>query len=314
MTQCYACTSSVSAIIYDPSTYTCTCAAGRYRDGNGCASCNSLCSECTGPTSKDCLAYKCSASYKAYALENVPTTCLYMCRTPEDNLFINTTTRTCQRKSSPLRYHLIECKTPCKSCYASTANSCSSCVPGYLLLGSICATSCPDKYYEDSGVCLPCDVKCTTCVGKTNYCVTSCVSPYLFKEHRCLSDCGEGYTGVNGQCEACDDNCAVCYYDSPTDSKICTACSDGRLLYKDTCVQLCPSGYYGDTAAGECKSCSVQCTKCLSAGNKECTACNTTFWYTMIAPNVCDFPTCTKGTYFNITLRSCKGSPRIKQN
>ncbi len=178
---------------------------------------------------------------------------------------------------------------------------------GYLLLGSQCGDSCPDKYYVDSGVCLPCDAKCKSCTGTTTYCVDGCESPYLFKSHRCVSDCGEGYTAISGQCEACDSDCSVCYYDSRSESKVCTECVSSKLLHQGACVQVCPSGYYADSTAGECKACSVECTKCISSGNKACTVCNTTFGYTMIAANVCDFPTCAKGTYFNQTARSCMG-------
>ncbi len=68
-----------------------------YRDENVCTACNSLCTECTGPTNKDCGASKCSAAAKAYAVESTPTTCLYMCKTSEDNLYIDSATRTCRR-------------------------------------------------------------------------------------------------------------------------------------------------------------------------------------------------------------------------
>ncbi len=163
-------------------------------------------------------------------------------------------------------------------------------------------------------MCLPCDPRCKSCVGRTNYCVSGCESPYLFKDHRCLSDCGTGYTAVSGQCESCDTDCLACSYNSTSESKVCTECGNGKLLHLGTCVQLCPAGYYADPPAGECRACSVECTKCLAAGNKACTACNTAEGYTMIATNVCDFPTCAKGTYFNRTLRSCKGRWRKRDS
>ncbi len=177
---------------------------------------------------------------------------------------------------------------------------------GYILLGSVCADTCPDKYYEDSDVCLPCDAKCKACVGKTNYCVDGCESSYLFKDHKCVSDCGNGYTANNGACEACDEDCTSCTYLNGT--KTCTKCGSGKFLYLGSCVQLCPTtGYYTDSEAGACKSCNVACTKCVSAGNKACTACDSSMGYMMVSANVCDYPTCSRGTYFNVSQRSCKG-------
>ena len=290
-------------IIHDPSTYSCVCSAGKYRDGDACYACNSLCSECTGPSNKDCKAYKCSVASKAYALEGTPSTCLYMCRTSEDNLFIETSNRTCRRNCQVL-YHAVECISPCRSCFNKTTYACSSCISGYILLGTVCQDDCPPKYYEDSGVCLPCDAKCKSCAGKTNYCVNGCETPYLFKNHRCLSDCGEGFTGIDGVCEECSAECLACYYNSSSRARICNKCVSGKLLHLGECVQLCPIGFYPDSS--ECKACALECAKCVAGGNKACTLCNTALGYTMIAANVCDYPTCTRGTYFNTTLRECK--------
>jgi len=93
--ECLKCEEIVDGIIYDPTHKICTCKAGMYRDGNGCLPCHILCSECTGPTNQDCLPKKCKD--KAYAIDYLQTTCLYMCRTPMDDLYIDTAERVCKR-------------------------------------------------------------------------------------------------------------------------------------------------------------------------------------------------------------------------
>ncbi len=95
--KCYSCDASVSGVTYNSASQSCVCAAGKYRDGDACSSCNSLCSECTGPTNRECVVGKCSSLAKAYPVDGTPTTCLYMCKTDGDNFFVNSTTKTCQR-------------------------------------------------------------------------------------------------------------------------------------------------------------------------------------------------------------------------
>jgi len=94
-TECFACdTTSNEKIIYDSLLKKCVCIRGFYRDGIECKPCNVLCKECTGPSNRDCLPNKCSD--KAYAIEHTRTTCLYMCKTPEDNLYIDENQRICK--------------------------------------------------------------------------------------------------------------------------------------------------------------------------------------------------------------------------
>ncbi len=89
LTQCYACLSGVENLYYDPASYSCKCLAGTYRDedGGACKVCNYLCKECDGPGNSRCLAGKCAA--QAYPMLTLQTTCIYMCRTSEDNMFLD---------------------------------------------------------------------------------------------------------------------------------------------------------------------------------------------------------------------------------
>jgi len=93
--ECLRCDPSYTGIIYSPAKKACVCVAGSYRDGEICLPCHFLCSECDGPTNRDCLPKKCAD--KAYALDYQQTTCLYMCRTPMDDLYIDFTERVCKR-------------------------------------------------------------------------------------------------------------------------------------------------------------------------------------------------------------------------
>jgi len=85
----------VENIILDLATKRCTCGPGFYRDGNICLPCHILCSQCNGPTSRDCLPNKCAQ--KAYPLYNLLTTCLYGCKTPMDDLYIDQIELICKR-------------------------------------------------------------------------------------------------------------------------------------------------------------------------------------------------------------------------
>ncbi len=93
LTDCESC-ASVPGITYDADLRRCLCTKGQYRDGGTCRTCHALCSECTGPTSEECEAFKCRN--KAYPMAIQPTTCVYMCVSPAGNLYTDYANALCK--------------------------------------------------------------------------------------------------------------------------------------------------------------------------------------------------------------------------
>jgi len=296
---CYECTNAKIGVIWDPPKFGCTCVSGMYKNDDRCEYCNSLCSECTGPASTQCKPKMCSQ--KAYPLASKNTTCLYMCATPADNLYLDSATKTCK-----------PCKSPCRSCYENPT-TCTTCITSYVLFNSKCLKSCPSKYYADSGVCLPCSSRCIECEKKTNYCIKGCVNPYIFKDHACVDKCGEGFAPLNYTCYPCDQECAECYFDNPlgnltTSAKICTKCKWPNYFLNGKCVTSCPSDMFPNDDY-ICDSCHEACVGCIGKTNKDCAKCNTALGYMKIGQELCDFPTCTQGSFYNKTLLTCVPCP-----
>jgi len=300
-TKCLSCSESAFGIIHNPSTFKCVCKNGLYKDGYNCAFCNPFCSACNGPSNRHCLQYQCSD--KAYPVDSTPTTCLYMCATLEDNMYIDSVTKTCKF-----------CSSPCRSCF-NEPNYCTSCIGQYLLYNKECIGKCPIKYYSDKGVCLPCSERCVSCEFRTNYCIDSCNPPFVFKDHQCLDSCGDGFASLNRTCLPCDPSCAKCYFienidDLAKSSKICTKCISPKLMNDGKCLDQCPPGKYA-TPEGICEFCHEACKTCFGGTNNECRTCNTDLGYLMVSEGRCDFPSCTKGYFYNRTKKACDSCPTI---
>lgn len=169
-------------------------------------------------------------------------------------------------------------------------------------------SKCPDKYYIDSGVCMPCDPKCKSCEQKVNYCINGCEEPFLYKNHQCLTDCGEGFAGNKGYCEPCDPACKSCIYEG--NIKICLRCDRDRFLYNKTCLSECPPGLSGNIENGSCEPCNEACSLCFGNSFRDCYECNSNLGYIMVSENTCMFPTCTDGFYYNHTMKLCQNCPK----
>jgi len=299
--KCLSCSDTAYGIVWDQSTYKCICKVGMYKDGDGCVPCNPFCSACNGPSNKNCLAKQCGD--KSYPLDSLHTTCLYMCATLEDNMYIDPLSKTCKY-----------CTPPCRSCY-NDPKHCTSCMGQYLLYNNDCIAKCPAHYYSDNGICLPCSDKCISCEFKTNYCIDSCTSPFVFKDHQCLDSCGDGFAPLNRICVPCDAYCANCYFnENPKNitqpEKICTKCIYPKVMDNGKCVDHCPPEKYADSNE-VCQFCHEACKECFGGTNSECKTCNSALGYLMIGANKCDFMTCTKGYFYNRTRLACDSCPTV---
>lgn len=170
----------------------------------------------------------------------------------------------------------LACPSPC---YACTNSSCISCLPGYILNGTICQASCNSGYFISTTIteyddedpsynfstysqCLPCDSSCTTCVTSSTKCL-SCNPPYILYGTQCLSSCPRG-TYLNGSlCSPCSAYCAGC-----NDSATCTVCIDSTALFSNQCFTTCPAGYFMKLQTNTslspyvCQACSPACKTC----------------------------------------------------
>ena len=158
---------------------------------------------------------------------------------------------------------------------------CLTCRVGfYLRPDSICASSCPNRYYfnSSSNICNLCSTNCSLCFGPTE-CSACASSFFLFPTPPSTTtglcvlapDCPLGTYGNSST-----STCARCPYDCSTCSNgsVCSTCNEtGHLRSLDPntsrCVPL--NGYY-DSGATVATPCVSPCTSCLSA--TFCTACN----------------------------------------
>jgi hypothetical protein len=144
---------------------------------------------------------------------------------------------------------------------------CTSCLNTSLYLSnSSCVSSCPVNSLVDYATmsCYPCLTPCLSCSVSANNC-TSCISGYYFLAsiNECYTSCPTPTTvpspTASFTCVYCTDSCATCSLLHNN----CTACITNYSLYNNTCLSLCPSGFYSNASA--CKSCINNCATCTSS-------------------------------------------------
>jgi proprotein convertase subtilisin/kexin type 5 len=55
---------------------------------------------------------------------------------------------------------------------------------------------------------------------------------------------------------------------------ICQECKVNYFLFEEFCIEVCPSGYWGDLSDRKCKPCHSTCKECSKAGAESCTVCD----------------------------------------
>ena len=168
--------------------------------------------------------------------------------------------------------------------YANSAGICVEVCPAGTFGNNMtyaCVTSanCPVQQYGEptTSLCTLCPATCTSCVNATyctacqaaaslaidNMCYSNCNSTHQFSYNStCWSTCPGGtyLTYTNVICEICAMVCATCDVTSTN----CTTCA-GSYFLVDTCVTVCPSGFYGDSVTLTCLNCSVNASAACSA-------------------------------------------------
>nr|XP_027811077.1 proprotein convertase subtilisin/kexin type 6 isoform X3 [Marmota flaviventris] len=118
---------------------------------------------------------------------------------------------------------------------------------------------------------------------------------------KCVSSCPLGYFGDTAarRCRRCHKGCETCLGRNLTQ---CLSCRRGFYHHQETntCVTLCPAGFYADESQKNCLKCHPSCKKCVDEPEK-CTVCKEGF---SLARGSC-LPDCEPGTYFDSELIRC---------
>lgn len=216
-------------------------------------------------------------------------------------------------------------------------------------------------YPDASSPCThACSTNCETCYGSADNC-TSCSNNLILFNNKCVDVCPQGYyygldttvTGYRKTCNPCSGgqcincnlpcaryNCKLPRCQSCLLNNTCEKCILGYFIYKGACVDICPTGFFGNNDTGLCQElgvCSAYCRVCSSnegctecfigfmVSNHDCIACNSTCSECSGDRNFCTscrnnsylqkedgmcVEKCKAGTFGNILTKTCdKCSP-----
>ncbi|EFO61959.1 VSP [Giardia lamblia P15] len=190
-----------------------------------------------------------------------------------------------------------QCTDPCAAC-KTTATACTKCKPGpsntkeYFKVTNlvektgecIAQDACTDTYFPTTDkagtkVCVTCNDEtnggikdCKTCISKDS---VGIVKELTLTCSTCKTDTNKPNV-VGSQCFVCPNNdstkdCGKCSADN-----LCEECSGGKVLTPTKlCLEDCSGlpGYFMDTEAKQCVSCSKDCKECTGKAT-QCTACS----------------------------------------
>jgi hypothetical protein len=279
------------------------CDIGYYEDMNGncikcrdhnCLTCNpsDICRKCNNSTyldkTTDKCVFICPDGYYKNPFSNECEKCRENCKLCKDsktcyvcaegyNFINNTCVKICPDGYTSVNGICQPCTHPdCTKCDINHPDKCLKCNGNSYLINGICVPTCPKSTYSDklTGKCESCKQTCETCESFNN--CTLCKPGFIFTNvnntGHCKNPCPDGQIEYNGKCTCCaDHNCKIC----SQDLKICMKCLSGFYLYDNTCVNVCPVGYYRNKH-DECKKCEEGCELCMSA--TQCTKCYAKFY------------------------------------
>lgn len=144
----------------------------------------------------------------------------------------------------------------------------------------------------NDSTCQPCHPGCLRCTGPTNNTCQACrnvtdpnnaslsTNYYLtIGNSICSTICPTGQfirAGFPNECQLCSIQCIACSITSIN----CTEffmCSVGFFFFRATnsCLTVCPNGFYADAFTGYCEPCNGGCTLCNGPTLQNCSACQT---------------------------------------
>ncbi|XP_074151098.1 proprotein convertase subtilisin/kexin type 6 isoform X1 [Sminthopsis crassicaudata] len=158
-----------------------------------------------------------------------------------------------------------------------------------ILQTSVCHPECGDKGCDGP--------KADQCLNCIHYSLGS-----IKTGRKCVNVCPLGYFGdsISKRCRRCSRGCETCTGRSQNQ---CLSCRRGFYYHQElnTCVTLCPAGFYADESQKYCFKCHPNCKKCVDEPEK-CTICKEGF---SLAGGSCILD-CAPGTYFNSELIKCE--------
>ena len=296
-TQCSVCNSGYF-LQPAPSSTTClnTCPTEYWQDTTTrkCMPCDNACSDCLDGTHTQCSSCK-----LGYFLQPSSTTCLDSC--PTIGYWQDTTNHLC-----------ASCNNWCSECTGSLNTQCSACSPGYFLQPSstTCLDTCPDGYWGDSlsHTCVLCHTSCEVCSDGTHTQCAFCKPGYFLQPSSttCLNYCPHGSwkDTTNHICSSCDISCSVC---TGANNDECSSCNSGYFLQPapstSTCLNSCPTGYWGDATSRTCMECDISCSVCSDGTNTQCSSCKTGY-FLQVGSTTC-LTSCASGTWPSSTSNIC---------
>ncbi len=226
------------------------CPTGSFSDQNSvCRDCHSSCETCKGSSAESCLT----------------------CHSNEHPLLhINSCVDVCPastfRSDSGRCEH---CPHACREC--TSAEKCTSCHSGYLLVDGRCAANCDESEYMSDGSCYSCHPTCATCRGPDAAHCLSCPLGLNLAGNQCLERCPAGFTLDTSlkSCQKCHSSCLDCFGAGP---EKCKSCHPGSKLVHDSCLGCSPKHYY-DLSTGDCRPCHDSCASCSGPKHTDCTHC-----------------------------------------
>lgn len=284
-----------------------TCPSGTYSNKNICRYCPTLCAECTNAYScTQCQSHvfrlpdgTCSeqCSEGAFAASNnscIP--CYQSCMTCNGPLSTDCTSchtqftlrndRTCMMRDStscPVRQYFDHrahdcrfCHQSCATCNGKESTHCTSCTEGSLVSLGQCVDSrklrsCySGQFFDGSNLeCTSCPSSCGNC--SNNLTCTSCLQGFYLTSHGdCVVVCPPNTVSDGLLCldVHCHHSCFTCF---GSRSVNCKSCSDGLLLFNNSCIENCPPHFFQSNST--CKTCHKDCKSCEGSAENQCLTC-----------------------------------------
>ncbi|XP_053559271.1 LOW QUALITY PROTEIN: extracellular matrix organizing protein FRAS1 [Bombina bombina] len=336
----FECTSCKEPLLMKHGQCVTSCGDGYVQDQLTCTECHESCSVCQGPSESDCLMCKnvsqvnqggqCTASCDNgfYVQNGTCTACDHSCQSCAAD---NGRCLTCAKGrvfhrgkcvlECPNGYYVnpagfcSACHKECATCSGPLANQCTSCVPRFALLRGLCLRDCGESYYSDGSLCNACHPSCRSCVGPEDAHCTQCVNPehvlqaeqdYRGKPYgTCQAQCkAQFYVDSIGVCRECHSSCSSC---SGKSSLNCTACISPKKLYRGTCLNSCPQGFYSKEAT--CHMCHPSCKECSGSLEGDCLTCHP---HAALIGGTCK-TSCPDGQYLNLVGYCVDCHPQCQQ-
>ncbi|EAR96587.3 zinc finger lsd1 subclass family protein (macronuclear) [Tetrahymena thermophila SB210] len=170
--------------------------------------------------------------------------------------------------------------------------TCTQCITGYQLIGSLCYQNCPSgtyrypdlsckscntsnkQYIDGQNYCQQCDSSCQTCNGSSqNNCQSCPFGTSLYPDGSCkiCNLDNKQYLDSSQICQNCNSSCQTC--DGSSQNQ-CLSCPSGTNLYPDRSCKFCDltNKQFLDTHH-ICQSCDSSCQQCSGPSSIQCISC-----------------------------------------